>query len=103
MFCIKMGKVGAFVGKGLGGFAGHHAGLRLKKYTGVDEKRGKIIGQKVGRILGEALIPFKKGGRVKFKGAILAHKGEFVLPKGVEPTTHQIKLVKKGRTKKACK
>jgi hypothetical protein len=90
-----MGKFGGFVGRRAGGFAGHHAGLRLKKYTGVGEKRGREIGEAVGEILGEALIPFKKGGRVKFKGAILAHKGEFVLPKGVKPTTHQIKLVRK--------
>jgi hypothetical protein len=99
-----MGKFGGYAGRHLGGLAGHHAGLRLKKFTGVDEKRGRVIGEKVGEILGDALIPFKKGGRVKFKGAILAHKGEFVLPKGVKPTTHQIKLVRKrgGCKKRSC-
>lgn len=92
---ISMGRGGRFIGRKLGGFAGHHAGLRLKKYTGVDEKKGRGLGESVGGILGGALLPFKKGGRVKKNGAIMAHKGEFILPKGVSPTKVQIKKVKK--------
>lgn len=98
---LRMGKFGRFAGRHVGGFVGHHAGMKLKHITGVDEKKGKRVGEQVGAILGDALIPFKKGGKVKFKGAILAHKGEFMLPKGVKPTTHQIKLVRK-RGGKVC-
>lgn len=41
------------------------------------------------------LKPFKKGGFVKTSGNIYAHKGEFILPKGVKPTTKQIAIVRK--------
>jgi hypothetical protein len=41
------------------------------------------------------LVPFKLGGKVNKTGPIYAHKGEFVLPPGVKPTTHQIMCVRK--------
>jgi hypothetical protein len=90
-----MGKVGKFIGHHLGGMIGHHAGKRLGKYTGIHAERGKKIGETLGAIAGEHLVPFKKGGKIKKNGKIYAHKGEFILPKGVSPTTHQLKVVKK--------
>ncbi len=99
----KIGKsLGAILGKALGGFAGN----KLEKYTGVGAEEGRKSGEEIGAELGEKYLPFKKGGRVKKNGKIIAHKGEFVLPKGVKPTTHQIKMVRKRggfRKKKAIK
>lgn len=61
--------------------------------------RFRGAGAKIGESAG-ALLPFKTGGRVKKNGKIYAHKGEFILPKGVKPTTHQVKVVRKNRRKK---
>jgi hypothetical protein len=98
-----MGAIGKFLGHHAGGAFGFYSGKGLKRWTGVDENRGREIGEQVGSILGDALIPFKKGGKVKFTGAVLAHKGEFVLPKGVKPTKSQLKRVKKrGGCKRGC-
>ena len=90
-----MGVIGKFIGHHAGKFVGKLAGKKLGKYTGIHAERGGEIGSHVGSALGEHLIPFKKGGRVKKNGKIIAHKGEFVLPHGVKPTTHQIKVVKR--------
>lgn len=104
MYLINMGFIGktlgSFIGKEIGGLAGKGLG----KFTGIGEKGGREIGGDIaGGILG-SLIPFKKGGRVKKTGAILAHKGEFVLPKGVAPTKTQLKKVmKKRKSKKRSK
>lgn len=88
----KIGKsLGAILGKALGGVGGKY----LEKYTGIGEQEGREKGESLGGDLGEKYLPFKKGGRVKKNGKIIAHKGEFVLPKGVKPTTHQIKMVRK--------
>lgn len=40
---------------------------------------------------------FKKGGFLKNDGPIYAHRGEYVLPRGVKPTAAQMKLVNKKR------
>jgi len=90
-----MGKVGRFIGEHAGRFLGRFAGKKLGKYTGIGEEHGGKLGHEIGGSTGEHLIPFKKGGRVKKNGKIIAHKGEFVLPRGVKPTTHQVKMVKK--------
>lgn len=87
-------KVGGTIGKAAGGTIGAFAGKHLKKYTGIDEKKGKDVGDKIGGILG-SLLPFKLGGKINKDGPIYAHHGEFVLPAGVHPNTHQLKLVKK--------
>jgi hypothetical protein len=64
-----MGKIGEMLGGAFGGAVG-------KKYGG---KTGGKIGKSLGKIAG-SLVPFKKGGMVKKTGAILAHKGELVVP-----------------------
>jgi hypothetical protein len=94
-----MGKIGSALGRLAGGALGNWAGKRFKKYTGVDENRGKSVGESIGGQLGE-LLPFKKGGRVKRTGPIYAHKGEFILPKGVPPTKKQKAKVAKGKRRK---
>jgi hypothetical protein len=89
-----MGKYGKMIGETLGQQIGYTAGKKLKKYTGLDENDGLYIGKKVGGHLG-SFLPFKKGGPIKKNGPIYGHKGEFVLPPGIEPTDYQLKLVKK--------
>lgn len=64
-----MGVFGQMIGGALGGAVG-------KKYGG---KTGGKIGSTLGRAAG-SLVPFKKGGMIKKTGAILAHKGELVVP-----------------------
>jgi hypothetical protein len=85
----------------LGGKIGKYAGDKFGKWTGIHGDVGGDTGQKIGEELG-SLLPFKKGGRVRKTGKILAHKGEFVLPKGVKPTAKQIQAVRKrgGRVAK---
>lgn len=94
-----MGRIGRALGRIAGGAIGHYAGKRFKKYTGIDENRGKATGESIGGKLGE-LLPFKKGGRIRKTGAIYAHKGEFILPKGVPPTRKQLSKVARGKRKK---
>jgi len=65
-----MGVFGQMIGGALGGAVG-------KKFGG---KTGGKIGGTLGRAAG-SLVPFKKGGMVKKTGAILAHKGELIVPK----------------------
>ena len=88
----------------LGNKIGDFAGKKLGRFTGIHGDRGSAVGKSIGESLGD-LLPFKKGGRVPKTGAIMAHKGEFVLPKGVKPTVKQVKAVRKrgGRMKKAAK
>lgn len=90
--------LGGLIGKGLGTLAGNSLG----QYTGIGGDRGGAIGEEIGsNVLGD-LIPFKKGGRVKKTGPILAHKGEFILPKGVKPTKAQVQAVAKRHRRKHC-
>jgi hypothetical protein len=89
-----MGKIGKRIGTLLGSTLGKIAGKHLEKYTGLGEDDGFAIGTKVGGHLG-SFLPFKKGGPIKKNGPIYGHKGEFVLPPGIEPTDYQLKLVKK--------
>lgn len=91
--------LGQLAGKAIGTFAGNKLGHR----TGIHGAQGGEVGHDIGGRLGE-LLPFKKGGRIGKTGPIYAHKGEFVLPKGVTPTTHQIQLVRrKGGMKRKRK
>lgn len=98
-----MGVIGQQLGAFLGGKLGNLAGGALGKYTGTGAEEGGKIGETLGGNLLGRLIPFKKGGKIKKTGAALMHKGEFVLPKGVKPTTHQLLLVKKRHQRRARK
>jgi hypothetical protein len=89
-----MGVIGKFLGSKAGSYVGKAAGDKLGKYTGINGKAGSEIGNIVGESLG-SLLPFKKGGPIKKNGPVYGHKGEFVLPPGIEPTDYQLKLVKK--------
>lgn len=88
-------KLGQALGRGVGNFAGQHLG----KFTGMGAEKGGNIGEDIGGDILGALIPFKKGGRVKRTGPILAHKGEFILPAGVRPTKGQKARVFKKKVK----
>jgi hypothetical protein len=88
-------KIGQFFGRGIGKFAGD----KLGKFTGIGGEKGGNIGEDIGGDVLGHLIPFKKGGHVKKTGPILAHKGEFILPKGVAPTKGQKARVFKKKTK----
>jgi hypothetical protein len=92
-------KLGSFLGSKLGSLAGGAFG----GFTGTGADEGERIGGTIGGNLLGKLIPFKKGGRVKKTGPILAHKGEFVLPAGVRPTKQQLSRVMKKRSKKSRK
>jgi hypothetical protein len=87
-------KIGSVLASAAGGVIGHAAGKALKHITGIDEKAGKAVGKRVGAALGD-LLPFKLGGKINKDGPIYAHHGEFVLPAGVHPDSHQLKIVKK--------
>ena len=82
---------GSLLGKALGGLAGK----KLGKLLG-NEDLGRNIGEMAGGA-GGAMLPFKKGGRVKGKRGkaipIMAHGGEYVLPTSVKPTKAQVKAV----------
>lgn len=90
-----MGKTGRKLGEALGRGLGFFAGKHLGKHTGIGADEGGKIGSDIAGDFLEKLIPFKKGGRIKKNMAIYAHKGEFILPKGVRPTKTQLKAVKK--------
>ena len=78
-----MGLFGNILGRGLGSI-----GSALFPVAGIN-------GGDVGAALG-GLAPFKKGGPIKRTGPIYAHKGEYILPKGVPPTKAQkAKVAKK--------
>lgn len=96
-----MGIIGKKIGKFVGGQIGKLAGDSLKDYTGIGGEEGGSFGKKLGgHVLGQ-LIPFKKGGKVKKTGPAFMHKGEFVLPKGVRPTSKQMKAVSKRKVRKS--
>ena len=86
-------QIGSFLGRGIGNLAGGAFG----GVTGTGADEGGNIGDTIGGNLLGNLIPFKKGGKVKRTGPILAHKGEFVLPSGVKPTKAQLRRVMKKR------
>lgn len=98
-----MGAIGRKLGSALGRAFGNFAGKGLGKFTGIGADKGGAIGEDIGGDILEKLIPFKKGGRVKRTGPIYAHKGEFILPKGVKPTAKQVKAVKKRRSRRMKK
>ena len=77
-----------------GGKIGEYAGKAVGHITGIKGEEGKKIGQRIGGNLGK-LLPFKLGGKINKDGPIYAHHGEFVLPEGVHPDSHQLKIVKK--------
>lgn len=85
-----------FFGNLLGGAGGTILGAGLGQAFGGQKgaATGANIGGQIGKIAGD-LIPFKKGGRVRKTGAILAHKGEVVLPAGVPPTMAQKRAIRK--------
>lgn len=93
-----MGKVGRALGAALGKSLGSFAGKKLGKYTGMGQKEGGKRGEEIGGGLG-ALLPFKKGGRIPRTMPILAHKGEYILPRGIKPTAAQRKQVAKKARK----
>ena len=103
MLFMKMGFIGQKLGSFLGSKLGGLAGGALGGFTGTGADEGSRIGGTLGGNLLGKLIPFKKGGRVKRTGPILAHKGEFVLPAGVKPTKQQMSKVMKKRSKKTRK
>lgn len=72
----NMGFFGNLIGQGLGGLAGGAIG---------HQREGAAIGGTLG-----GMLPFKKGGMVSRNGAIMAHKGEMVVPK------HLVKKVPKS-------
>lgn len=103
MYNTKMGLIGRTIGNFLGSKLGGLAGGALGGITGTGADEGGRIGGTIGGNLLSKLIPFKKGGRVKKTGPILAHKGEYVLPAGVKPTKMQMSRVMKKRSKKRSK
>ena len=71
-----MGVIGGILGTGAGQLAGH--GIS----NAIGGKTGEVIGDVVsglGTVFG-AMLPFKKGGKVKKTGPAYVHKGEVVLP-----------------------
>lgn len=99
-----MGHIGKKVLGYLGQKAGEWAGRKFGKYTGIGQGRGGSAGMKIGEVLGD-LVPYKRGGRIKRTGKILAHKGEYLLPRKVRPSSKQIKAVRKrgGKVRKGRK
>jgi hypothetical protein len=89
----NMGKTGRLLGDALGQALGYYAGSKLGKFTGIGADEGGKRGAEIAGTALEHLIPFKKGGRVRKTGPALVHKGEFILPKGVAPTTQQKRKV----------
>jgi len=84
--------IGKKIGRGLGSLLGK-VGSSLSGGS-VSGKCGQEVGGAIGGGLG-SLLPFKKGGRVRRNTRALLHKGEYVLPRGVNPTRSQVKMVKK--------
>ena len=59
-----------------------------------------IIASALAPLIVEQLTKLEKGGDVKKTGAVIVHKGEYMLPKGVKPTKAQRKAVAKGKAMK---
>ena len=85
-----MGIFGNIIGRALGSI-----GSTLLPIKGID-------GGEIGGLLG-GMAPFKTGGRVPRTGRALIHKGEYILPAGVEPTKSQKDRVAKGKAKAKAK
>ena len=77
-------KFGSILGRALGSI-----GSALLPIKGID---GGAVGEALG-----GLAPFATGGRVKKTGPIYAHKGEFIIPRGVAVTKTQRKAVAKKK------
>lgn len=86
-------KLGAFVGGAIGKWAGGQIQRRFKSKLKLEDL-GESVGGDLGGF-GGALLPFKKGGKIKKTGPAYMHSGEFVLPKGVKPTKKQVSRVRK--------
>lgn len=78
----------------IGGTYGSQVGKSLAHYVGLSDDFGSEIGSVLG-VIGGGLLGFKTGGIVKRTGPIYAHKGEYVLPVGVQPTKTQYDTVRK--------
>jgi hypothetical protein len=61
-----------------------------------------VIASALAPLIVEQLTKLEKGGDVKKTGAVIVHKGEYMLPKGVKPTKAQRKAVAKGKAKKTA-
>ena len=61
-----------------------------------------IIASALAPLIVDKLSKLEKGGDVKKTGAVIVHKGEYMLPKGVKPTKAQRKAVAKGKAKKTA-
>lgn len=61
-----------------------------------------IIASALAPLIVDKLSKLEKGGDVKKTGAVIVHKGEYMLPKGVKPTKGQRKAVAKGKAKKTA-
>jgi hypothetical protein len=59
-----------------------------------------IIASALAPLIVDKLSKLEKGGNVKKTGAVIVHKGEYMLPKGVKPTKAQRKAVAKGKAMK---
>ena len=81
-----MGIFGRILGTGLGAL-----GSALFPVKGV---QGDVIGGALGE-----LAPFRHGGAIKRTGPILAHSGEYILPKNAKPTKAQRAVVAKNKAK----
>jgi hypothetical protein len=79
------------IGSALGGLAGSYVGGKIAK------GKYKMEISTVGSALGSAIPWFKNGGLVPRTELAMVHKNEFVLPKGVNPTKSQKKMVKSIR------
>lgn len=79
-----------------GGIAGGIAGKELASRLGASALVGDIAGG-LGSAIGGFLSPFATGGAVKRDTKVILHKGEYVLPRGVKPTSIQRKAVAKNK------
>jgi len=61
-----------------------------------------ILASALAPLIVDKLSKLEKGGDVKKTGAVIVHKGEYMLPKGVKPTKAQRKAVAKGKAKKSA-
>lgn len=69
-----------------------------KKYgSELGSKFGAWAGGHLGALAGRHLVRFKCGGRVRRTGPAILHKGEFVLPRGINPTRKQKQKMKKKK------
>lgn len=98
------GKIGSALGSFIaGGRAPSTGDVDLDNIingTEEDRKKRKEYGSQVG----QALLGFKKGGRVKKSGKALVHKKEFIVKSGIKVTKSQkMKVQKRKESKKETK